>query len=71
MKSGNKIHAMLLASEDRPAAVSALGNGDLRSLMRHAATVHAAPGSSCEEIIMHAVCEAAARWLRKGKGKGL
>ena len=72
MKSGRKIYATLEPAEDCVAAIRALGNGDLRSLVHYITKAkRATPGTTGEMILATAMVDGFHRWMAKGKGKGL
>jgi hypothetical protein len=71
MKSGKKIYARVLLEDDRMAAIRALGNGDLRSLLLHIARQGITHTETGGLLYGMAHVSATERFLAKGKGKGL
>lgn len=71
MKSGRKIYAKLLAAGDRMAAIRALGNGNLRSLIRHIARQGLAAGDEGGLLYGMAHVAVTERFMAKAEGKGL
>ena len=71
MKSGRKIYARLLESGDRMAAIRALSNGSLRSLIHHIGRQDLAATGPGGLIYGMAHVAATERFMAQGKGKGL
>lgn len=71
MKSGRKIYTRLLESGDRMAAIRALGNGSLRSLILHIARQGIAATEQGGLLYGMAHVSATERFMSRVKGKGL
>ncbi len=73
MKSGRKIFAKLETADDYAVEIRKFGNGDLRSLlhyMTHGRRTHTETATG-ELIMACAIVEAAKRFAKIPKGKGL
>ena len=71
MKSGRKIYTRLLESGDRMAAIRALGNGSLRSLILHIFRQELEASDTGSLICGMAHVSATERFMSRVKGKGL
>jgi hypothetical protein len=71
MKSGRAIYGKLLESGDRMAAIRALGNGDLRSLLIHIARQGLQASDIGGQLYGLSHVAATERFIAKGKGKAL
>ena len=64
MKSGRKIFKRVVMAECQATAVQALGNGNLRSLIRHVTKDCPAGTEIGETILALAMCEVTARFIK-------
>ena len=71
MKSGRKIYVRLLESGERMAAIRALDNGSLRSLILHIG--HQGIAASEQGGLLYGMAHVSAteRFMARGEGKGL
>ena len=75
MKSGTEIYHHVLYRLNRRRVIRKLGPAHLRSLIRHfdkladSSDPHIEDRAVRDDILAHALCEAAARYVNLGKGK--
>lgn len=65
MKSGRKIFRQVAGAECQAAAVHALGNGGLRSLIHYVTTSEKPAPEPGETLLALAMCEVTSRFMNK------
>lgn len=69
MKSGTEIYHHVLYRRNRRRVIRKLKPAHLRLLIRHCGRPGKTGTPEGDDILAHALCEAAARWMNQGKGK--